>query len=386
MMTTVRQRSIRRRVRFTLFACAVMAAIGRDAATGEGPSEPKSKTVDSGQRLYENRLEPIEHPEPLLADNPEFVLPIRDGRRFKSPPLVNDEDADLEVRAWRYSYNARGYIEIINYLSLAKTAVIVVHPWGLEDGQGWRMPQPAGFVFGSPEMLKSAGKQLRTAIAPFVHSLRGKASLVMYSLPGKADPIRKQMYRSFDRRPSDEERRRGAQELDALLKSFRYDDRGEIPRELTVSADSPVVDYFAQFPGGDPGDRYNGPGYWSLPIPVHKTLDAQPEDVVIFDGEGYGPLREFLKRNGVRHVLLLGFATDMCVCSTTAGYENLRQDFNVFLIGDLTQATSQGNESPACNTTAALSFASLKVLITQASWVRERKRGRGRNEASGSRE
>lgn len=370
-MSLGRKQIVRRRLLVSLCVCGVaIAATGLATAPGEENSQEPPKGV-AGKRVYENRLELIERPEPLLADNPEFVLPIRDGHRFKSPPLVDDAGADLEVRAWRYSYNARSYIEITNRLSLANTAVIVVHPWGLEDGQGWRMPQPAGFVFGSPEMLKSAGKQLRTAIAPFVNSLRGKAPLVMYSLPGKADPIRTQMYRSFDHRPGDEERRRGAAALDVLLKSFQYDDRAEIPRELTVSTETPVVDYFSQFPGGDPGDGYNGPGYWSLPIPVHKALDAQPDDVVIFDGEGYKPLREFLKRNGIRHVLLMGFATDMCVCSTTAGYENLRNDFNVFLVGDLTQATSQGNESPACNTTAALSFASLKVLITQVSWIKQ---------------
>jgi len=40
-----------------------------------------------------------------------------------------------------------------------------------------------------------------------------------------------------------------------------------------------------------------------------------------------------------RHVLLTGYATDMCFCRTTAGYENLAKDFNVFLVGDATLAT-----------------------------------------------
>ena len=69
-------------------------------------------------------------------------------------------------------------------------------------------------------------------------------------------------------------------------------------------------------------------------------------------------------------MLLLGFATDMCVRDTTAGYRNLREDFDVFLVGDLTQATCQGNASPAGSTTAAVSRASLDVLVTQASWVK----------------
>ena len=82
------------------------------------------------------------------------------------------------------------------------------------------------------------------------------------------------------------------------------------------------------------GPRYNNAGFWDLPIPVTKDLDAQPDDVVIYDAEGYGPLKEFLQNHKVRHVLLTGYATDMCYCKTTAGYENLAKDFDVFLVGE----------------------------------------------------
>ena len=44
--------------------------------------------------------------------------------------LVKDVDADPEVRAWRFSYNARGIIEMPNRLRANQTAVIVVHPVG----------------------------------------------------------------------------------------------------------------------------------------------------------------------------------------------------------------------------------------------------------------
>src|SRR5437762_12474613 len=63
-------------------------------------------------RAYENRLRPIQRPKPLLADFPEWVEPIRETRRFEAPILVDDEDADLMVRAWRFSFNARGIVEL----------------------------------------------------------------------------------------------------------------------------------------------------------------------------------------------------------------------------------------------------------------------------------
>ena len=94
-----------------------------------------------------------------------------------------------------------------------------------------------------------------------------------------------------------------------------------------------------------------------------------PDDVVYYDEEGYPPLRKFLKKLGVRHILLTGYATDMCFCSTTAGYENLSQDFNVFLVGDATLATFPANKTPQYATNAHISFASLNQLITQTDWI-----------------
>ena len=107
-----------------------------------------------------------------------------------------------------------------------------------------------------------------------------------------------------------------------------------------------------------------------MPIPVSTSVTVAAEDVVIYDSEGYGPLRDFLKANGVRHVLLTGYATDMCYCRTTAGYENLAKDFNVLLVGDASLATFPSNRSPRFAVNAAISFVALQHLVTQVSWVR----------------
>ena len=123
-------------------------------------------------------------------------------------------------------------------------------------------------------------------------------------------------------------------------------------------------------PGLDAGPRFNNAGFWQLPIPVTRDLSVDPDDVVIYDAPGYAPLREFLQKNKIRHVLLTGYATDMCYCKTTAGYENLSKDFDVFLVGDATLATFPANDTPRFATNAAISLASLNQLITQISWVR----------------
>src|SRR5207253_10715494 len=135
---------------------------------------------------------------------------------------------------------------------------------------------------------------------------------------------------------SSAERLQGAKELAVKLQSFSY--KGQpIETELTVGEDKPVPDYFRAFPGLDSSAKFNNAGFWDLPIPVAKPLEVDPKDVVIYDPEGYEPLKQFLQKQGIRHVLLTGYHADMCVCRTTAGYENLSKDFDVFLVGDATQ-------------------------------------------------
>ena len=345
---------------------AGMLSMQTETAAGRQAVPRAAKT----QRTYDNWLTKIADPQPLLADCPEFVQPVVETLRFEAPRLVDDEGADLDVRAWRFSYNARGIIEMPNRLRAAETAVIVVHPGGIDDGQGWRTPEPAGVAdFCTPEKNRLAGRHTREVIDPLLKRLRGRVAFVMYSLPGDEDPIRKKLYRSFDHTPTEAERQAGARELREKLTSFDY--RGQaLPTTLMLSEEKPVNDYFCQFPGLDAGARYNNAGFWELPIPVTKDIEVHPEDIVIYDAPGYPPLKEFLQGHGIRHVLLTGYATDMCYCRTTAGYENLSRDFNVFLVGDATLATFPANSTPRYATNAHISFASLDHLITQTSWVR----------------
>lgn len=321
-------------------------------------------------REYENTLTPIRDPKPLLADFPQFVEPVIESRRFEAPRLIDDPGADLDVRAWRFSYNARGIIEMPNRLRAKETAVIMVHPWAVDDEWGWKTPEPNGVVdFCTPEKNKLAAKHTKEVIDPLLKRLRGSAAFVMYSLPGPADAIRTKVYRSFARIPTAEERAAGEKELRAALTDYKYAGQ-PLPARLTLRTDRPAIDYFKQFPGLDAGPRFNGAGFWKLPIPVSTAVSVQPNDVVIYDEEGYPPLRDFLRKNGVRHLLLTGYATDMCFCRTTAGYENLAKDFNVFLVGDATLATFPANATPRFATNAHISFASLDHLITQVNWIR----------------
>lgn len=347
---------------FALICCTVPQVLAGDP--------PQSRT-------YPNTLKRIENPKPLLADHPEFFEPIIEQAHFEAPAIVDELGADLHVRAWRFSYNARGIIEMPNHLVAAKTAVIMVHPWGIDDGQGWNTPEPAGVAdFCTQEKNHLAGKHTREIVRPFINAMRGRVGCVMYSLRGPHDPIRHKLYRSITHTPTDQERKLAAKELTEKLESFQY--RGQpLPRELTLSSESPVRDYFRQFPGLDAGANYNNAGFWDLPIPVSADVDVEPTDVVIFDEEGYELLKKFLKDQGIRHILLTGYATDMCFCKTTAGYENLSKDFNVFLVGDASLATFPANTSPRFAVNAAISFAALNQLITQVSWIKLDREPRG---------
>lgn len=321
-------------------------------------------------RAYKNQLVKLTDPQPLLNDYPEFIQPVIEETRYAAPVLVDDANADLTVRAWRFSYNARGIIEMPNNLRANETAVVMVHPWGIDDGQGWDTPEPAGVAdFCTPNKNHLAARHTREIINPFIQSLRPHVGCVMFSLPGKEDPIRKKIYRSVNSIPTAQQRAEGAKELEAKLRNFEY--KGQpLPAELQLSEQTPVIDYFKQFPGLDAGAKFNNTGFWDQPIPVTSDINVDPKDIIIYDADGYGPMRDFLKTQGIRHVLLTGYATDMCFCKTTAGYENLSRDFNVFLVGDASLATFPANNTPRYATNAHISFAALNQLVTQVSWVK----------------
>jgi nicotinamidase-related amidase len=367
----------------SLFALVALGIGGGEGARGlvlaETPAQKNpvvasrsDETKEATGRVYQNRLMPLVHPGPLLGDYPEFVQPVIEERRYEAPKLVDEPGADLDVRAWRYSYNARGIIELANSIRADRTAAIMVHPWGIDDGQGWRTPEPAGVAdFCTPTKNHLAGRHTREVVDPLLKRLRNRVSLVLFSLRGHQYPAQAKMYRSIRHKPTVAERAEGRRELASVLNRFQY--RGEpLPATLSLSAEHPVRDYFQQFPGLEAGARANNAGFWDLPIPVTKDVNVFPNDVVYYDEEGYPALREFLKGQGIRHVILTGYATDMCFCKTTAGYENLSKDFNVFLVGDATLATYPANQTPRYATNAHISFASINQLITQCSWIRFR--------------
>lgn len=318
---------------------------------------------------YKNKLKKLVDPKPILADYPEYIEPIEEEARFEAPLLVNDDGADLSVRAWRFSYNARGIVEMPNRLKASETAIIMVHPWGIDDEGGWMTPEPAGCAdFCTPRKNKLTAAHTKKVIDPFIAALRDEVAFVMYSLPGHEDVWRKKAYRSIRSKPTEAERAQGLKELKAKLNSFEYVGQ-PLPTEMTLSRKTPVIDYFKQFPGLDASAKYNNAGFWELPIPICSSLNVDPDDIVIYDSEGYEPLRDFLLDHGVRHILLTGYCTDMCFKATTAGYENLKKDFNVFLVGDATLATFPSNTTPRFATNASISFAALQHLVTQISWI-----------------
>jgi len=333
-------------------------------------AQPPQTGSESLKMRYQNQLRKRENAWPILADYPQFVEPLEADDRYEAPPLVNELNGDLYVRAWRYWYNARGIVEMENRLEAKAVAIIVVHPWGIDEGHGLRTPDPAGCAFFcTPEKNRWATRHIIEVLNPFLSRLRSRVGLVGYSLPGVEDAIRKMLYASIHTPPERLQPEEGEKRLRALLASFSFTGQ-PLVTELELDAARPVASYMAQTPSTDASPRYNGEGFWELPMPVHAAVERMPTDIVFYDAEGYAPVRDFLKSRGIRHVLLAGYATDMCVKATTCGYDNLSQDFNVFLVGDATMATFPASRTPRLATQVALLNAALTQLVTQISWIR----------------
>jgi hypothetical protein len=321
---------------------------------------------------YDNTLEVIKNPMSLLADYPEYVEPLQYEHRYLAPPVVYEEDGELLVRSWRYWYNARGIVEMENRLKASATAIINVHPWGVDDGHGLKTPEPAGCAFFCTLEKNEFGlKHVQDVLNLFFRRLRGHVALVAHSLPGTEDEIRKLLYPSISTKPEELDVERGERLLAELLSKHKFEGN-PLKENLILDANAPVKSYFEQTPSTDAGDYYNGQGFWQLPMPIVKCLERGPNDIVFYDGEGYPKVCDYLKSIGVRHILLTGYATDMCVIGTTCGYNNLSKDFNVFLVGDATLATYPASITPKFATQVALANASLRQMITQVNWVKIR--------------
>lgn len=320
--------------------------------------------------LYQNQLKRLRKAPPILADYPQFVEPLPCEDRYQAPPLVNEPNGKLNVRSWRYWYNVRGIVEMENRLDAGATALVMVHPWGIDDRHGMRTPEPAGVAFFCTERKNQIGhRHVRQVVNPLFRRLRKAMGVVGYSLPGVEDPIRKLLYASIQTPPDALNPREGEKRLTEKLGAHAFTGQLLVDH-LTLDDTHPVKSYFDQTPSTDAGDHYNGSGYWQLPMPLDRHVDYHKTDLVFYDAEGYPKVRDFLKSRGIRHILLTGYCTDMCVISTTCGYENFSKDFNVFVVGDATLATFPGSRTPVFATQVALANAALTQMITQASWVR----------------
>jgi len=136
-------------------------------------------------------LAPPSHQSAAAAGgSPGVCGAVQELVRFEAPPLVDEPGADLEVRAWRFSYNARGIIEMPNHLVAARTAIIFVHPWGIDDGQGWRTPEPAGaadFARGKESSRGAAYTGSDRAVHPQTGRSR-EARAPLAARRGRSDP------------------------------------------------------------------------------------------------------------------------------------------------------------------------------------------------------
>ena len=243
-------------------------------------------SVITANACADTQYAPIDNPDVIFAVWPEsavdwtkHIKPIGkdEFRRFRGPALVDQAGGDLLVRAWKFmpevpGQATGGIVESRNRLKSKHTALVIVHPWGLEDGQGWKGPQAYnlyGYAFmGLREDNVLCLDHLKDVVRPFVQSMRGRLPVVGYSLPGTPDAIRGKMYRGYDdNRPSDAQRTQGRAELEAYMNALS-------------------------------GKQ------WPAYIPVSRNLDDQPDDLIIYDGSGYPALKNYLRKQGIEHVLL----------------------------------------------------------------------------------
>ena len=102
--------------------------------------------------------------------------------------------------------------------------MIVVHPWGIDDGQGWRTPEPAGVAFQcTPAKNKIVLDHAATVINPFLKAMRDKVGTRGLQ-PARHRGPDPQEALSIVPRPAQRaaSAQEGQSELEAKLESFHY--------------------------------------------------------------------------------------------------------------------------------------------------------------------
>ncbi|MFC1606684.1 hypothetical protein ACFL47_01835 [Candidatus Latescibacterota bacterium] len=348
----------------------------------------KDTQRDTGDTIiYSNTLVEADDPLPILADHAEFVEPLDHEKRFLAPPVIDDDGGTLEVRSWRYWYNARGIIEMLNRLDADATAIINLMAWGVDDGGDISSEQAGIVLSGTPEKNMVFPRQVDQVINPFLKRMSGHVSLVGHTLPGREDDIRKLLYPSMRTNRDDLDVETGFIRLaDAFaVHTSNVQTQEEV---LKLDGDIPLTSYFLATPSSHATGRYHGHGFDTLPVPLVENIHRSSNDMVFYDGESYENIRDYLKDRGTRHILVMGFiekttllpthpregaenadTSVMEKIGTVLDIERLGEDFNIFLVGDTTRTTFPASSTPKYATQTALTILSGDYMITQVNWI-----------------
>jgi len=314
---------------------------------------------------YNNQLIDIPIPDDFLEDYQEYIDLFPSLNAALGQPLVVNQSPSLEIMSWRSSYNFRGIILIPQYFNRECTAVIVMHPWSVnEEAWGLKVPEPHGVCFDTPDSLDGYKSHMETKIQPFIDAVRPYVKHIAFSLPGSKDTLRKNIYLSGGNKSIQAQK-----SLQHLLDQFNYFGYS-IPTSLSLNPLLPITDYFRLFPPLDASDYYNGKGFWNLPIPLHTSLLWNESDLFFFDGEGYESIKRQLKKKGIKNILLCGYALNLCIKGSVLGYENLKKDFNVLIVADACLSSSRATPFTPLLTFSDIFDCSLNNLMTQTSWVK----------------
>lgn len=244
---------------------------------------------------YKHTLKPVKNDIPILADYPEFIKPIDNINRLQAPPLINTDKSDLEVLCWRYSKNLDALIQMNNKLKASETAVLIVHPWGIDDGQGWNTPEPDVFIlFGKNYKNEIYQQHVSKVLNPFLNNVRNKVKTIVYTMPGDERKLRTKLYSTIYSKKSTDNKKISIEVKEQLKKEI-YHKGQPLPVDLKLNQNLPVTTAYFEAFGYAMTEPYMPPELFSqAPLPISKNINYNSDDIVFFDSDGYKKLKEYL--------------------------------------------------------------------------------------------
>ncbi len=304
----------------------------------------------------------------FLNHYPPYFDSIVLENSISGAPIILKDSSMLSIRAMRYSYNFRSMIIHDINIDPQETALIVIHPIDIDNGEISTVMPLGAYFMGTPSKNTIASKHMKEVLNPFIQKMRKQLKKIIFIMPfySKTDLVKLysmkgDTYQGIDSNYLNE----------YLLKINKYNYEGiDTHLPLILKGRSILNSYFNEFPGLMLNNTKNNIEFSKLPFRINRDIILSEGDLILFDDMSLESFDSLLLSMDIKNLIYSGYAMDLCVKKLNQGYEKTAPLYNIFVCIDAGLTTFPGDDGlNKYNTVNALNTSFL-YFITQIGWIK----------------